>query len=211
MLKKILTFSAAFVLCACATPRVKQLPTQVREHKQVDFFAGGAQQAAFKVVGQLSEAYLEGVMLVKKIGDSDFEVQVLTGGTYRVLHATVTPVGTAYKYLFPDVDKPLVRGRIEQFLNLLLLPPEEYKNYASSKTQFTITYKGKDATQRFMYAPGATYPFAAKTITLLNTADLTYADYAPADTEGIVQVPHQLVYKDGNITLDMQLIGLHKK
>ena len=208
MLKKILTFSAAFVLCACATSPIKQLPNQVRQHKRVDFFAGGHQQAAFKVVGQLSDAYLEGVMVVKKIGDSEFEVQVLTGGTYRVLHATVTPVGTAYKYLFPDVDKPFVRGRIEQFLNLLLLEPGNYKSYSSTKTQVTVTYKGKDATVRLLYAPGALYPFAAKTITLLNTADLTYADYAPADTEGDLQVPHQLVYKDGNITLDMQLVRL---
>lgn len=208
MFKKILTFLVPLVLCACATPRVKQEPTQVREHKRVDFFAEEYQQAAFKVVGQLSDAYLEGVLLVKKIGDSEFDVQVLTGGTYRALQATVTPVGTAYKYLFPDVDKPLVRGRIEQFLNLLLLDPGEYKNYAASKTQSTITYKGKAATVRLFYAPGATYPFAAKTITMLNTADLTYADYAPAVAEGALQVPHQLVYKDGNITLDMQLISL---
>ncbi len=208
MFKKILTFSAAFVLCACATAPIKQLPTQVREHKRVDFFAGGHQQAAFKVVGQLSDAYLEGVLLIKKIGDSEFDVQVLTGGTYRALQATVTPVGTAYKYLFPDVDKLLVRGRIEQFLNLLLLEPGDYKSYSSAKTQLTITYKGKDATVRLLYAPEAVYPFAAKTITLLNTADLTYAEYAPSTTKESVQVPHQLVYKDGNITLDMQLISL---
>ena len=208
MLKKIVTFSAALILCACATAPVKQVPGEVHSHKKVDFFAGGHAQAGFKVIGQLSDAYLEGLLLVKKIGETDFDVQVLTGGTFRAMQATVTEAGIAYGYLFPDADTPLVRGRINQFLNLLLQEPGEYKGSYSQTTQQIVTYKNKEATVRLFYAPQAVYPFAAKTSTLLNTADLSYTDYAPVDAAGDVQVPHQLTYKDGKITLDMQLISL---
>ena len=120
MLKQILTFSAILFLAACAIAPVKEVPMDARGYQKVDLFAGGQKTAAFKVVGRLNDFSIEGVLKIEKIGEEDFNVIVLTGGAYRVLYATVTPAGIAYRYLFPEADTVLVRGRISQFLNLLV-------------------------------------------------------------------------------------------
>ncbi|MBR4356015.1 MAG: hypothetical protein IKP96_05585 [Elusimicrobiaceae bacterium] len=208
MTKQILTFLLALLLCACAGGQIKQIPPQVHAVKRVNFFAGGHTQAAFKIVGTMNNAALEGVLTVKKIGEEDFEVSVMTVGAYRVLQATVSTQGIAYRYLFKDADTSLVRGRINQFLNLLLLEPGVYQRFRQQPQQFMVAYKGSEATVHLMYRPEEIYPYAAKTMTMLNTADLFYGEYAPADDTGTVQVPHELSYQDGKIELALTLIRL---
>ncbi len=208
MLKPIVTFSLAVLLCACAGVQTKQIPPQVRATKKVDFFASGHTQAAFKVVGVLSEAEVEGVLVIKKIGEEDFEVSVLTGGAYRVLQATLTPEGIAYQYLFPDADTPLVRSRISQFLNLLLLEPGVYQRSRTEGKKLVVTYKNHAATIQLTYGSESVYPVSAKTSTLLNKADLTYQEYAPSDSTGTRAVPHVLDYKDGKLEMMLTLISL---
>ena len=208
MLKQILTFSLAVFLCACAGGQLRQIPPQVRAGHKVDFFAGGHTQAAFKVDGHMDGSGLEGVLIVKKIGDEDFEVSVMTSGAYRVLQATVTPTGIAYRHLFPDADTAIIRGRINQFLSLLLLPPGDYQRYRVSSGVQTVTYKNDTAKVQLIYHTNETYPYAAKTVTLLNTADLFYNEYTPADENGLIHVPHELVYQDGNIEITLTLISL---
>ena len=207
-MKRIFIFSFLLVLAACSARPIKQVPAEVYATKKVDFFAAGHTQAVFKVVGSLNDDWLEGVLIVKKIGEDDFDVAVMTAGAYRVLQATLTPQGVAYRYLFKDADTALVRGRINQFLNILLLDPGIYQRVRHQGEQLLIAYKSPSATVHMMYQAGAVYPFAAKTITLLNTADLAYADYAPADASGSVHVPHQLTYQDGKIELALELIRL---
>ncbi len=208
MFKQISIFCAAVFLCACAGGQIKQVPTQVRATKKVDFFAGGATQVAFKVAGTTGDMGLEGVLVAKKIGDEEFEVSVMTAGAYRVMQATVTPAGIAYHYLFKDADTSFARGRINQFLNLLLADVGVYQRYRAETDNFLVTYKNKNSSVRLMYKSAQTYPYAAKTITMLNTADLFYNEYAPADDSGRVQVPHELIYKDGNMEVTLTLISL---
>lgn len=208
MFKQILTFSAAVLLVACATGQYKNNGPLPQTRHQVDFFAAGHTQAAFKAAGTMNDLGLEGVMIIKKLGEEDYEVSVMTGGAYRVLQATVTPQGIAYRYLFPDADTALVRGRISQFLNVLLLAPGVYQRKHAQKDRLTLLYKTQDATIRLFYKWEEEYPFAARTSTLLNSADLFYGEYAPADAVGTVQVPHELVYKDGKIELSLTLIRL---
>jgi len=208
MLKQILTFSAVLVLTACATAPVKQIPAQARAYKKVNFFTADKKVAAFKATGSMNDLSLEGVLRIQKIGPEDFDVKVLTSGSYRVLHAQVTPEGIAYLYLFPDADTPLVRGRINQFLNLLVSDLGTYSNMRRKGGNTIITYQGKEAKTRLIYGEQSVYPQAAQTATLLNTADLFYREYAPADEEGIVQIPHELIYKDGKIELTLTLIRL---
>jgi len=208
MLKQFLTFSLAVFLCACAGGQLRQIPPQVRAGHKVNFFAAGHTQAAFKVDGRMDGSGLEGVLIAKKIGDEDFEVSVMTSGAYRVLQATVTPAGIAYRHLFPDADTSVIRGRINQFLSLLLLPPGDYQRYRISSGVQTVTYKNKTAKVQLFYHTNETYPYAAKTVTLLNTADLFYNEYAPADDTGLIRVPHELVYQDGNIEITLTLISL---
>lgn len=208
MFKKIWIFSFALFLCACAGRQVKQIPPDVREFKKVDFFTDGRTQAAFKVVGQMNEDYLEGVLRIKKIGAEDYDVMVMTGAAYRVLHAVVSPEGVAYRYLFKDADTAVVRGRITQFLNVLVSDPGIYKGRRVKDGKTTVTYQGKDLKTRLLYASDSVYPYAAQSVTLLHTGELFYNEYAPADAEGNVEIPHELTYKDGNITLDMALISV---
>lgn len=208
MLKKFLIFSFALFLCACAGHQVKQIPPDVREYKKVNYFTNGRTQAAFKVAGQMNEDYLEGVLRIKKIGEEDYDVIVMTGAAYRVLHAVVSPEGVAYRHLFKDADTAVVRGRITQFLNALLSDVGVYKNRRVKDGKTTVTYQGKEVKTRLLYAQGAVYPYAAESVTLLNTGELFYNEYAPADAQGEVQIPHALTYKDGNITLDMTLISV---
>lgn len=208
MFKKILTFSLALFLCACAGRQVKQIPPEVREYKKVNYFTDGRTQAAFKVVGQMNEDYLEGVLRIKKIGNEDYDVMVMTGAAYRVLHAVVSPEGVAYRYLFKDADTAVVRGRITQFLNVLVSDPGVYKGRRVKNGKTAVTYQGKDFKTRLLYRGESVYPYAAESITLLNTGELFYNGYAPADAEGAVEIPHELTYKDGNITLDMTLISV---
>ena len=208
MFKSSFTFSLAVWLCACAGGQIKQMPSGMRAYKQVDFFVGGRTQAAFKAVGQMNEDYVEGVLRIKKIGAEDYDVLLMTGAAYKVLHATVSPEGIAYRYLFKDADTAVVRGRITQFLNLLLTEADGLQKRRVKGDVTTVTYQGKDAKERFFYRAEELYPYAAQSVTLLNTADLTYGEYAPAGPAGEEQVPHSLVYKDGNITLDLTLISL---
>lgn len=208
MFKRILTFSLAIWLAACAGARVKEIPADVRDYKRVDFFTQGRTQAAFKVMGQMDDNYMDGVLRIKKIGDRDYDIVLMTGAAYRLLHATVSPEGIAYRYLFKDADTAAVRARIGQFLNLLVSDAGRYQSRRIKKDGVTITYQGQDAKEKFFYHPGEFYPYAAQTATLLNTADLSYTEYAPFDASGDEEVPHVLVYKDGNITLDLTLISL---
>ncbi len=208
MFKRILTFSLAVLLAACAGGRVKEIPTDVRDYKRVDFFTQGRTQAAFKVMGQMEQDYLEGVLRIKKIGERDFDVVLMTGAAYRVLHAVVSPEGVAYRYLFKEADTAVVRGRITQFLNLLLAEEGVFQNRRIKGENVILTYKGREAKEKFFYRKGEFYPYAAQTIVTLNTGDLSYEEYAPFDADGTENIPHMLVYKDGNVTLDMTLISL---
>ncbi len=209
MLKQILTFSMVLLLAACATTRVAQVPTQVRNLKKVNFFAEGKKQAGFKVTGTMDDMMTDGVVTVKKIGEEDFEVVLLTGGLYKVLHAIVSPEGVAYRYLFKDVDNSLVRGRITQLLDLLFSNPGPYAGMRQTKTgEIIVIYKGARAKEAFTYKAGEVYPVSARTSTTLNSADLTYADYMPISSDGEILVPHTLTYRDGKIVLEMQLISL---
>ena len=207
MLKQILTFSCAILLIGCATAHVKQIPAQVRNLRHVDFFAEGRTQLAFKVTGSMDGMMTDGVVTVKKLGDEDFEVILLTGGLYKVLHAIVSPEGIAYRYLFKDVDTALVRGRITQLLDLLFSTPGEYVGVTTKKGETYVTYKGPRAKEIFIYEPGAMYPVAARTVTTLNSADLVYGDYMPSSADGLTEIPHELVYKDGKIILELNLIS----
>lgn len=208
MLKQILTFSCAVLLCACATARVKQIPAEVRTLQKVNFFAEGKTQAGFKVTGTMDGLMTDGVVTAKKIGEEDVEVTLLTGGLYKVMHAIVSPEGVAYRYLFKDVDNAVVRARITQLLDLLFLPPGTYAKSTTKNGQTRVTYQGPRAKEIFIYEDGAVYPTAARTVTTLNSADLTYGDYMPISADGTVSVPHELVYQDGKITLELQLISL---
>ncbi len=207
MFKQILTFSGALLLCACGTLGVKQVPAQVRTLQKVNFFTEGKTQAAFKVTGTMDGLMTDGVVTAKKIGDEDVEVVLMTGGFYNVMHALVSPEGVAYRYLFKDVDNALVRARITQLLDLLFLSPGTYAGSRTKKGQTRVTYKGPRAKVILVYE-GGNYPVSARTVTTLNGADLTYADYMPLSADGTVQIPHQLIYQDGKITLALQLISL---
>ena len=207
MLKQILTFSAVLFLAACAIAPVKQVPAQARNYKKVNFFTNEKKVAAFKTIGRMNDFELEGVLRIQKIGPEDFDVKVLTSGSYRVLHAQVTPEGIAYLHLFPEADTALVRGRINQFLNLLVSDLGTYSKMHRKGGNTTITYQGKDAKTNLIYGEQDIYPQAAQTVTLLNTADLFYREYAPADEEGITQIPHELIYKDGKIELALTLVS----
>jgi len=208
MLKQILTFSMVLLLAACATTRVKQVPTQVRNLKKVNFFAEGKTQAGFKVTGTMDGMMTDGVVTVKKIGEEDVEVVLLTGGLYKVLHAIVSPEGIAYRYLFKDVDNAVVRGRITQLLDLLFSNPGVYAGSSIKNGQIRVTYKGPRAKETFTYEVGNVYPAFARTSTTLNSADLTYTDYMPLSADAEVQVPHTLVYQDGKTVLELNLISL---
>ena len=209
MFKQILTFSMALLLTACATARIKQTTADVNQLKKVSFWVEGKKQAAFKVTGMMDGMQMDGVVTAKKIGEEDVEVVLLTGGIYKVLHAIVSPEGIAYRYLFKDVDNALVRGRITQLLDLLFSNPGAYAGYHRERDgATTLVYKGSRAKETFTYEGENVYPVTARTITTLNTADLVYGDYMPISPQGDVQVPHELVYKDGKIILQMQLISL---
>ncbi len=208
MLKQILTFSCVLLLCACATGRIKQEATAAHREKPVNFFVEGKTQAAFKVAGHLEGQTMEGVLTLKKTGEQQFEVNLLVSGLYRVLQATVTPEAVTYTYLFKEVDNSIVRGRITQLLDLLLTQPQSYIGTVAKKGIPQVRYRGPRAKEIFMFEDGAAYPYAARTVTTLNTAELSYSDYMPISAEGDVQVPHELVYKDGKVSLDLQLISL---
>lgn len=208
MFKKILTFSLAVLLAACAGGRVREIPPDVRDYKKVNFFTQGRTQAAFKIIGQMHEDYMDGVLRIKKIGDSDYDVVLMTGAAYRVLHATVSPEGVAYRYLFKDADTAAVRARITQLLDLLVSDPGVYQSRRIKDGKVIITYQGRENKERLLYREGEPYPYAAQSVTLLNTADLAYDEYAPFDADGTAAVPHVLVYRDGNVTMDMTLISL---
>ena len=217
MYKTILTFSLALLLTACATARVRSVPQAVRAYKKVDFFQHH-QKIAFKASGELDANQLEGVLQIQKIGDEDFDVLLLTSGAYRVLHATLTPDGIAYRYLFKELDNSLVRGRINQLLYLLLTPPGTYERYKSTKDGVVVWYKNPHAKIKLTYPVSATgaetpathgaYPVTAHTVTALNTAVLRYGAYMPVTAEGDELVPHELVYEDGGVVLTLELISL---
>ena len=92
--------------------------------------------------------------------------------------------------------------------NLLLAEEGQFKSRRFKGENVIVTYQGREAKEQFFYRKGAFYPYAAKSVVALNTGDLAYEEYAPLDAEGTEEVPHVVVYKDGNVTLDMTLISL---
>ena len=206
MFKQILTFLSVLLLCACASLRGKPETAALNNLKTVNFFAEEKTQAAFKVVGTMDEFQMEGLLTAKKT-ETGIQVMLLSGGVFRLLDALVSPEGVEYRYLFSEVDNSLVRARITQLLDLLFSAPGEYAGIHAKNGQTRVTYKGPRAKTVLVYE-GETYPAAARTVTTLNSADLIYADYMPASADGEVFVPHALLYKDGKIGLDLQLISL---
>lgn len=205
MPKLILTFSLALLLAACATLRQTPVNTDLNHYKRVDYL-NNHDQVSFKVTGTFEDFSMDGVLIVKKLGESDFEVSLLSAGMFRVLKAMVTEEGIAWQYLFKDVDNALVRGRITQLLDLLLMP-KTCRKIGVKNGEAMVTCAGVRAKERFYYANNEEFPVRAQTITALNTADLAYADYVPADADG-GPLPHHLTYKDGKITLYLTLISL---
>ena len=76
MLKPILTFSMALLLVACVAPQVKQIPSQVRDLKKVNFFAEEAnlaraekeqEDAIIKAVVDNANVEIPSVMVEKEI------------------------------------------------------------------------------------------------------------------------------------------------
>ncbi len=207
MLKQILTFLGVLGLCACATTR-NQLATESAPSQPVSFFVEEHTQAAFKITGHLDTMTLDGVLTIRQTAQDTYSVTLLAGGLYRVLDVSVSPQEITYYYLFKDVDNGIVRSRITQLLDLLLIPPQQYIGTVTKNGNKQIRYKGPRAKEIFFYNPGQEYPVSSRTITALNTAELTYRDYMPLSADGDVLIPHELVYKDGKITLDLQLISL---
>lgn len=207
MYKQILTFLGALLLCACATVGTKHNADSVSHLKTVDFFTQGKTQAAFKVVGTMDGMQMDGIVMAKKT-DETVTVGLLSGGLVRVLDAVVSPAKVEYRYLFSEVDNPVVRGRITQLLDLLFSAPGEYAGAHSKNGQTRVTYKGPRAKTIFVYEGSSVYPATARTVTALNSADLVYGDYMPVSPDGETAVPHELVYKDGKIVLELQLISL---
>lgn len=206
MFRKTVLFCSVLLLCACAG--VKQIPTHARTYKRVDFFNQGAALAAFQVTAQYKDQYWRGVLRVKKLDADSYDVLVLGDGAYKLLDAVVAPQGIAWRYIYPEGNKAVIRGRVEQFLNLLLLEPKAFKRISRQKSGVTVTYSGVGASWRYNYQEGNPWPQSVKTVTALNTADMTYAEYAPYGTDEDSYIPHMLVYKDGHLTLDMALIRL---
>ena len=167
---------------------------------------------AFKVVAQLSDGYLQGVLRVKKVGPDDYDVLLLGEGAYKYMEAVVSSSGVAYKHLFKDADTPFARGRINQFLQLLLaanvIPPGTFSGYRVKNGEEFLTYKNKEGKPRLSYKEGAKYPSAAESSALLSKAELSYDEYAPVDADGALEIPHVAVYRVGGITLDLTLISV---
>ena len=205
MPKLILTFSLAVLLAACATLQRAPVITDLNHYKRADYFKTHA-QGAFNVTGTFEDFSMDGVLIVKKLDENDFEVSLLSAGMFQVLKATVTEEGIAWQYLFKDVDNTFVRARITQLLDLLLMPKKCHK-IGVKNGEAVVTCKGIRAKERFFYQNNEVYPVRAQTVTALNTADLSYADYVPADADGNL-LPHHLTYKDGKITLYLTLISL---
>ena len=181
MHKLILTFSLAVLLSACATLHRTPVITDVNYYRQPDFFAGYA-QGSFEVKGTFEDLAMEGVLIVKKLGPSDYEVHLLSGGLFQVMKATVTPEGIAWQYLFKDVDNALVRGRITQLLDLLLMP-KRCKKAAAKNGEAVVTCDG------------------------IRAKDLEYTEYTDAFAES-GPLPRYMTYRDGKITLYLTLFKL---
>ena len=197
MRKQIVILLSLCLLGACASFGVKQIPAQARGHKRVDYFSAGQERVAFKAIAQLDDGYLSGVLRIKKIGPQDYDVLLMGDGAYKYLEAVVSPSGVAYKYIFKDADTSLARSRVEQFLRLLLDEPGTFASYRVKDGMEVLTYKNQKQ-----------FPSEASSSTLLNTADITYEQYTPYGAEGDLEIPHLLIYKDGNITLDLELISI---
>ena len=208
MRKQIILLLSLGLLGACASVGVKQIPAAARGHKRVDYFSAGQERVAFKVVAQLEDGYLSGVLRIKKIGAQDYDVLLMGDGAYKYLEAVVSPSGVAYKYIFKDADTSLARGRVNQFLRLLLADPGSFMSYRVKDGMEEITYKNQDAKTRLVYPQGASFPSQAVSSALLNSAEINYEQYTPYGTEGNLEIPHLLIYRDGNITLDLELISM---
>ena len=207
MPKLILTFSLALLLAACASLHKTPVVTDLNNYKRPDYFASHV-QGAFKVEGTFEDFSMEGVMIVKKLGAQDLEVTLLSSGMFQVLKAVVTPEGIAWQYVFKDVDNALVRGRITQMLDLLLMP-KTCRKIGVKNGEAVVTCDGVRHKERFYYQNNEPYPVRAQTIAPLNTAELFYNDYVPADADGGL-LPHHLTYKDGKITLYLTMVSLRQ-
>lgn len=205
MFKKAVLLGLSVLLGACAG--IKQIPADARGYHRPEFFKEGQTLAAFKVTARFKDQYWRGVLRVKKVDADGYSVLVLGDGAYKLLDAVLTPQGIAWKYIYPDGDKAVIRARAEQFLNLLLLEPEGFTRLSRTQSGVILSYKGAGAKWRYTYTGDNVWPESARTVTALNSAEMRYGQYTPFGESG-AYVPHVLVYKDGALTLDMTLISL---
>lgn len=207
MFKKTVLFLSICLLSACATLKVKPVPSELRAYQRPDFFSQGQTQAAFKLQANAKDNYVQGVMRVNRLGEDDFDVMVFGEGMYRVMNAVVTPEGVAYKFLMKPADTSAVRKRIDGFLTLFLYPPNQFVSARDKNGYKILTYGAPDGKARYFYREGETLPEKMIYDKFLGSATLLFAEYTPYGEEGEM-IPHLIIYDDGAINAEMTLISM---
>lgn len=202
-MKNIGILLLALFLGGCASFGVKSA-CKVSALQSVSFFAEGQNLAAFRFNAAARGYAAGGILQIKKAADGVYDVTAFSeAGAFKLLSARVTAQQTDFNYVLPLVDKPLVRGKLETFLKVLLFAPQSLEKCRMQ--QDTLWVETTDG--RYEYPSGGTYPLSFTQKKLLGSVKLSYGQYTPYE---VGQLPHYLFYEDGAIEAEMVLISLKK-
>lgn len=172
-----------------------------------DYFAQGQKLAAFRLAAHARGYGLDGILQIKKIEEDAYSFTLFSvRGGLKLAQGTTTAQGTAYSYLMKEAASAAVRAKADVFLKVLLFPPHGAHRCRQSGEQILVTYKD-DHTWRYSYAPGAAYPRSVVYKKGLGSARMNYGQYTPYETG---ELPHELVYQDGALEVELALLSLKK-
>ncbi len=168
-------------------------------------FAEGKTLAAFYMQASRKQYGLDGVLAIKKLGANRYEINAFSAaGGYRLLQAIVTPDKTQYQFLIKPADRAVVRAKLQRIWNLLLFQPEEMSRCQQQDGKTYLTY-AKPFARQYVYQERNRYPEQVISKTFLHRSVLSFNQYQQIENE---QVPQQLTYQEGGVTVALQLIRL---
>ena len=205
-MKKIFFVCLVSVLfSACASlPFRSSCPVYL---EQPSFFSMGEKLAAFRLQATGYGASIDGILQIKLISENTYEITVFSAlGGYRILQAVVYPDRVEYPFLLPDLDRAVVKAKLNRFWKLLIFKPGA--DWVCKKTSSGLQLKDKNAKGiYYTYLSQQVRPASLTYKGTFSSVELSFDEYAPYETG---ELAHHLVYKDGAAEVDLTLLTLKK-
>ena len=204
MLKRVFIVASIALLGACATLGTKDYNAMAEGRKAPCYFAGKETGAAFKLNSSIRNTPLEGVLIVKKADNGDFNVKIMGPLGAQIVDCKMEDGAVAYNYVLPDINTGLIKNRFEKFIFALLSPAGEIKKAHFEKDGTLLVKRQRaDGAFTYFYDENSAYPFKMSS----GAASMEFAQYQPYKDGSL---PYALTYYDSlaDVRINLSLISI---